>query len=106
MTNPEVALMMLSLFIVLVMLVRTLLHPLTKKSQVSMQRFGKVMGEMKPELEKLKKKYPDDPKKFQQEHGLTNVKPGHFSVMRYMREIKRLQHKHDQFVKSLYLPGL
>jgi hypothetical protein len=40
-------------------------------------------------------------KKFQQEHGLTNVKPGHFSVMRYMREIKRLQHKHDQFVKSL-----
>ena len=40
-------------------------------------------------------------KKFQEEHGLTNVKPGNFSVMRYMREIKRLQHKHDQFVKSL-----
>jgi len=53
--------------IALVIVVRTLLHPLTKKSQVSMQRFGKVMGEMKPEIEKLQKKYPNDPKKVQQE---------------------------------------
>ncbi|MBE9516421.1 MAG: dynamin family protein [Proteobacteria bacterium] len=40
-------------------------------------------------------------KKFQEEHGLTDIKPSHFSVMRYMREIKRLQYKHEQFVKSL-----
>jgi YidC/Oxa1 family membrane protein insertase len=53
--------------IVLVIVVRTLLHPLTKKSQVSMQRFGKVMGDLKPEIDKLQKKYPNDPKKVQQE---------------------------------------
>ena len=40
-------------------------------------------------------------KKFKEEHGLTNIKPGSFSVMRYLREIKRLEAKHEQFVKSL-----
>jgi len=39
--------------IILVCVVRTLLHPLTKKAQISMQRFGKIMGELKPEQEKL-----------------------------------------------------
>jgi YidC/Oxa1 family membrane protein insertase len=53
--------------ILLVALVRTLLHPLTKKAQVNMQRFGKAMGDLKPEIEKLQKKYPNDPKKVQQE---------------------------------------
>ena len=53
--------------ILLVVVVRALLHPLTRKSQVSMQRFGKVMGDLKPEIEKLQKKYPDDPKKLQKE---------------------------------------
>jgi YidC/Oxa1 family membrane protein insertase len=61
----------------LVMVVRSLLHPLTKKSQVNMQRFGKQMGAMKPEIDKLQKRYPDDPKKVQaeqmrlmREHGI------------------------------------
>ncbi len=53
--------------ILLVVVVRTLLHPLTKKAQINMQRFGKVMGDLKPEIEKLQKKYPNDPKKLQQE---------------------------------------
>ncbi len=53
--------------ILLVLVVRTLLHPLTKKAQINMQRFGKVMGDLKPEIEKLQKKYPDDPRKLQQE---------------------------------------
>jgi YidC/Oxa1 family membrane protein insertase len=53
--------------ICLVIVVRTILHPLTKKSQVSMQRFGKQMGAMKPELDKLQKKFGHDPKKMQQE---------------------------------------
>lgn len=53
--------------IILVIIVRAALHPLTKRSQISMQRFGKVMGDIKPEIEKLQKKYPDDPKKVQQE---------------------------------------
>ena len=41
--------------------------------------------------------------KFQEEYGLTNVKPGGFSVTRYSREIKRLEAKHDQFIKGLSL---
>lgn len=53
--------------ILLVMVVRTLLHPLTKRAQINMQRFGKVMTDLKPEIEKLQKKYPDDPRKLQQE---------------------------------------
>ncbi len=53
--------------ILLVLVVRTLLHPLTKRAQINMQRFGKVMGDLKPEIEKLQKKYPDDARKLQQE---------------------------------------
>ena len=53
--------------ILLVLMVRTLLHPITKKSQINMQRFGKVMQKLKPEIDKLKKKYPDDPKRVQKE---------------------------------------
>ena len=53
--------------ICLVLIVRGLLHPITKKSQINMQRFGKVMQKIKPEIDKIKAKYPDDPKKAQQE---------------------------------------
>ncbi|MCR4300888.1 MAG: dynamin family protein [Sulfuricaulis sp.] len=42
-------------------------------------------------------------KKFQEEHGLGNIKPGSFSVMRYLREIKRLQDRHDQYMKGMSL---
>jgi YidC/Oxa1 family membrane protein insertase len=41
----------------LVLLVRTLLHPLTKKSQVSMMK----MGKLGPKVEELKKKYASNP---------------------------------------------
>lgn len=53
--------------IALVLIVRLLLHPITKKSQINMQRFGKVMQKLKPEIDKLKAKYPNDPKKVQSE---------------------------------------
>lgn len=39
--------------------------------------------------------------KFQEEHGLSNIKPSSFSVMRYIREIKRLEKKHDQYTKGM-----
>jgi len=42
--------------IALVLLVRALLHPITKRSQVSMLK----MGKMGPEIERLKKKYGDN----------------------------------------------
>lgn len=53
--------------VLLVLIVRTILHPITKKSQINMQRFGKVMQKLKPEIDILKKKYPDDPKRVQSE---------------------------------------
>ena len=43
--------------ICLVLMVRTLLHPITKRSQVQMMK----MGKLGPEVEKLKKKYADQP---------------------------------------------
>lgn len=62
--------------ILLVLIVRTLLHPITKKSQINMQRFGKVMQKLKPEIDKLKSKYPDDPKKIQSEQMALMQKHG------------------------------
>lgn len=53
--------------IILVICVRALLHPLTKKGQVTTMRFSKKMQALQPELAKLKEKYKDDAKKMQQE---------------------------------------
>ena len=53
--------------VVLVLCVRLLLHPITKKAQINMMKMGKQMQAMQPELEKLKKKYKDDTQRFQQE---------------------------------------
>jgi len=39
--------------------------------------------------------------KFQQEHGLSNIKPSSFSVTRYLREIKRLEGKHEKFLSGI-----
>ena len=53
--------------IALVVVVRTLLHPVQKKSQISMQRFSRAMAAMKPELDQLQKKFKDEPARMQQE---------------------------------------
>ncbi|MBX3390357.1 MAG: YidC/Oxa1 family insertase periplasmic-domain containing protein [Phycisphaeraceae bacterium] len=53
--------------ILLVVVVRTILHPVTKWSQVRMQRFGKQMAAMGPKQAKLKEKYGNDPKTLQAE---------------------------------------
>jgi YidC/Oxa1 family membrane protein insertase len=53
--------------IILVLLVRLVLHPLTRRSQISMTKMSKQMAALQPELEKLKKKYKDDSQKLQQE---------------------------------------
>jgi YidC/Oxa1 family membrane protein insertase len=53
--------------ILLVVLVRTVLHPITKKSQVSMLRFGKKMQKLAPKQKKIQEKYKDDRKKLQEE---------------------------------------
>ena len=53
--------------IALVVVVRLILHPVQKKSQISMQRFSRAMAAMKPELDQLQKKFKDDPARMQQE---------------------------------------
>lgn len=62
--------------ILLVLLVRTLLHPITKKSQVNMM----AMSKFGPELERIKTKYKDNPQEqqrammqFYKQHGATPV---------------------------------
>lgn len=51
----------------LVLVVRSILHPITKKSQIGMQRFSKHMQELQPKMEKIKERYRNDPKRQQQE---------------------------------------
>ena len=46
--------------IVLVLTVRLILHPLTKKSQINMMKMSKMMQTLQPETEKLKLKYKND----------------------------------------------
>ncbi len=55
--------------IILVILVRLLLHPLTKKGQISLQRLSRSMQKLQPEIKKLQEKYKDNPKKLQQEQA-------------------------------------
>ena len=43
--------------ILLVAIVRTLLHPITKKGQVTMQKQAKVMAKLKPKMDALKEKH-------------------------------------------------
>ncbi|MBC02195.1 MAG: hypothetical protein CMJ34_02675 [Phycisphaerae bacterium] len=53
--------------VLLVCIVRLILHPVMKKGQIQMQRVGKLMTALKPELDALQKKYKDDPAKMQAE---------------------------------------
>ncbi len=53
--------------IVLVLIVRTMLHPITKKGQVNMVRMQQRMGEFAPKVEELKKKFGNDKARLQQE---------------------------------------
>jgi len=61
----------------------------------------KTMEEVAKQAQEIKSLMEGVYQKFQQEHGLSNIKPSGFSVMRYMRELKRLQTKHEQFVNSM-----
>ena len=46
--------------IILVLIVRVLLHPITKKGQVNMMKMQKQMGKLAPKLEEIKKQYAND----------------------------------------------
>jgi len=49
--------------IVLVIVVRGLLHPLTKKSQVNMMKMQKQQAKLTPKINQIKEKYANDPTK-------------------------------------------
>ena len=53
--------------IFLVVIVRSILHPVTRWSQIRLQRFGKQMQELAPKQKKLQEKYGGDRKKMQEE---------------------------------------
>ncbi|MEK6703978.1 MAG: membrane protein insertase YidC, partial [Planctomycetota bacterium] len=53
--------------ICLVVIVKSLLHPITRWSQIRLQRFGKQMQGMAPKMAKLKEKYASEPKVLQEE---------------------------------------
>jgi YidC/Oxa1 family membrane protein insertase len=53
----------------LVVIVRTILHPLTKSTQIKMARFGKQMASMAPKQKQIQEKFKDDPKRLQEEMG-------------------------------------
>lgn len=53
--------------IALVLLVRGLLHPITRRSQINMTKMQKQMAALQPEIEKLKKKFANDQTRLQQE---------------------------------------
>ncbi|HZW11319.1 MAG TPA: membrane protein insertase YidC [Phycisphaerales bacterium] len=53
--------------ILLVVCVRTLLHPVTRWSQIRMQIFGKQMQGMAPKQKVIQEKYKDDRQRMQQE---------------------------------------
>ena len=52
---------------ILVIVVRALLHPLTRASQVNMAKMGKQMRDVQPQMEAMKKKYADNKKKQSEE---------------------------------------
>ena len=52
--------------IVLVLVVRTILHPVTKKSQTNMFKMQKEMGKLQPKLAVIKEKYANDRAKMNQ----------------------------------------
>ena len=75
---------------------KTCMDNFFKHSYVTMEEAARQAQEIKAMMEGVYKK-------FQEEHGLGNIKPGGFSVTRYLREIKRLQDKHEQYMKGVSL---
>ncbi len=53
--------------IILVLIVRSLLHPITKKGQVNMMRMQQQMGTLAPKMEEIKQRFPNDKQKQSQE---------------------------------------
>ena len=75
---------------------KTCMQNFFKRATATMEEIAKQAQEIKDMMEGVYRK-------FQEEHGLAKMKASSFSVVRYLREIKRLESKHEQFVKGLSL---
>ncbi|OWY69661.1 hypothetical protein B7486_20140 [cyanobacterium TDX16] len=53
--------------IILVVIVRTILHPITKRGQVNMMKMQKSMGSIKPKIEAIQQQYKNDKQKLNEE---------------------------------------
>jgi YidC/Oxa1 family membrane protein insertase len=53
--------------IMLVLIVRAMLHPITRKGQVNMMRMQQQMSKIQPKMEEIKKRYPNDKSRQSQE---------------------------------------
>ena len=53
--------------ILLVLIVRAILHPITKAGQVNMMKMQKQMGKLQPKIDELKRKHGNDKQKISQE---------------------------------------
>jgi YidC/Oxa1 family membrane protein insertase len=53
--------------VLLVIIVRSILHPVTRWSQIRMARFGKQMQAMAPKQKKLQEKFASDPQRLREE---------------------------------------
>jgi hypothetical protein len=62
-----------------------------------------IMEEVARQANEIKSLMEGVYSKFQEEHGLSNLKPSNFSVTRYLRELKRLESKHEQFLGGVSL---
>ncbi len=62
-----------------------------------------TMEEVARQTQEIKEMMEGVYRKFQQEYGLANIRPSSFSITRYLREIKRIEGKHEQFMKGLSL---
>lgn len=72
-----------------------------------MQNFFKqatsTMEEIAKQAQEIREMMNGVYRKFQEDHGLVKIKMSGFSVIRYLREIKRLESRHEQFMKGLSL---
>lgn len=60
-----------------------------------------ILGKASKQSEEIQELMEGVYKKFQEEHGLANIKPRKFSTAQYQRELRRLMERHDYFIRGL-----
>ncbi|MHB8455566.1 MAG: dynamin family protein [Acidiferrobacterales bacterium] len=74
---------------------------LKTRMQTFFKQMHATMEDVAKQAQEIKELMEGVYKKFQEEHGLSNIKPHGFSVMKYLREIKRVEDKHMQFINGM-----